>query len=64
MYAYITTGAIALPTGFFGGVLEIVLNNVSCVGTEQSLLSCAGNTFNSTCKSLEDAAIVCQGMLV
>ena len=53
-------GAISLPTGFFGGVLDIVLDNVTCVGTETSLINCVKN-MSSACESQENAAIICQG---
>ena len=59
----LNSGALALPTGFFGGVVDIVLGNLLCVGTEHSLLECVGNTTFTTCESLEDAAIICQGSI-
>ena len=57
-------GAIALPTGFFGGVVDIVFKSVSCIGTESSLLDCVGNSSSTACDSMEDAAIICQGNCV
>ena len=56
------TGAIALPTGFFGADIDVELHNVSCVGTEISLLECdKARTATIFCESREDAAIICQG---
>ena len=38
------------------------MNNISCVGTENSLIDCAGNAPTTICESLEDASIICQGI--
>ena len=44
--------------------MDIVLNNISCSGTESSLLNCIGNSSLTACDSMEDAAIICQGNCV
>ena len=59
--AYNNTGSIHLPTGSFGTVLEPVLSDVSCDGTEIQLLNCSHTT--GSCTSGEDAAVICQGKL-
>ena len=44
--------------------MDIVLNNISCIGTERSIVDCVGNRFFTMCYSMEDAAIICQGNYV
>lgn len=54
------TGAIPRPLAFFGeGTVDIALDEVSCVGTEQTLLGCMYETTND-CSHREDAGVTCQ----
>ena len=61
LFFYLTAGAIALPTGSFGGALPVVLSDVECNGDESSILNCTENSFDVQCNSGEGAAIICQG---
>lgn len=56
-------GAVALVGAAFGqGSGEIILNDVECSGTENSLASCASNGLGvNNCNHFEDAGIRCNG---
>ena len=60
--ASLPTGAVAVKAGFFRpGVGSIEMRNVSCVGTETSLLNCAhSGTGNQECSHLDDVGVICQ----
>ena len=59
------TGVTAHSNAFFGaGTGSIVLDNVACLGTETTLLSCSHNGVNiHNCVHAEDAGVTCGGML-
>ena len=54
-------GAVAFSNAQFGqGTGNIVLDNVNCVGTETTLLSCSHNGINNhNCAHSEDAGVRC-----
>ena len=56
-----TIGAVAVPRAGFGqGTGAILLDNVQCVGTEASLISCQSNGIgNHNCAHSEDAGVRC-----
>lgn len=56
-------GAIALVRGLYSeGNAPLLVRDVSCIGSETTLLDCPYNTFTQTsCGLFSDAAIVCQG---
>ena len=55
------TGAVSIGGGLFSSVLVSNITNVSCSGSEATLLDCAVQ-FSQQCTSGEDAAVLCQGM--
>lgn len=57
-------GAIALTVPQFAeGSNRISINSLNCVGTEDSLAVCSGNSAAAgSCGRFEDAGIVCQGV--
>lgn len=53
-------GAIARSRAFFGqGTDPILLDDVACVGTESTLLSCRYTSIDN-CVHAEDAGVTCQ----
>ena len=43
----------------------IAIENVGCVGTETSLLSCSSSAiFSTTCSHTDDAGVGCEGKVV
>ena len=54
-----STGVTAHGSAFFGaGTGSIVLDNVACLGTETTLLSCSHNGVNiHNCAHSEDAGV-------
>ena len=43
----------------------IAIENVGCVGTETSLLSCSSSAiFSTTCSHTDDAGVGCEGKIV
>ncbi len=65
---FLSTGAIAVAIDgeLFSGVgTPILISEVECTGLETDLLHCQHSTESlSSCGSLEQAAIVCQGKCV
>ena len=63
--SYLGVDAVAFHSGFFGeGNGPIWLDDVLCVGTESSLLSCFHNELgNHNCVHYEDAGVRCRGNL-
>ena len=63
----ISLGAIAVTSQQFGEELLLTLiTNITCIGSEQSLLECNGisTTSSFTCSSeRDDAGVVCQGII-
>ena len=56
-------GAIAVGSQLFGeGTRPIVITNINCSGTEQSLLNCMHNTGSTCTTERDDAGVVCQGL--
>ena len=57
------TGAVAFREAAFGsGTGPILLDDVSCVGTETELLACSNDEFGAfDCYHSEDAGVRCQG---
>ena len=59
----ICLGALAFSNAFFGsGSGPILLDDVNCNGTENSLLNC-GYTSNHNCHHSEDVGVRCKGFL-
>ena len=60
---YVTTGAIARGSAFFGsGVGPVTFDDVGCTGSEMFLANCSrASTHN--CAHTEDAGVTCSGML-
>ena len=58
------TGAIGLSNEVFSEeVAPLLLTDVSCTGTESTLLNCTYNTRPQyLCGRFEDAGVVCQGV--
>lgn len=65
MYVHIyCEDAVPVRSAFFGqGTGTILLDDLSCTGTEQTLLNCTnGNRLSSSnCDHSEDAGVKCQG---
>ena len=58
-----TSGSVAYSNARFGqGTGPIALNNLTCVGTETSILDCSSNgLFNTgSCSHADDASVQCQ----
>ena len=60
---YAFTGAVAFREAAFGsGTGPILLDDVSCIGTETELLACSNDEFGAfDCLHSEDAGVRCQG---
>ena len=59
----INPGAIAVGSQFFGeGTRPILITNINCSGTEQSLLNCMHNNGSTCTTERDDAGVVCQGL--
>ena len=59
-----TLGAIPVHNGFFGqgDTLQILADNVACIGNEESLTSCSRSNLNAIdCTHSEDAGVICEG---
>ena len=55
--------ALAFSSAYFGsGSGPILLDDVNCIGTENSLLNC-GYTSNHNCHHSEDVGVQCKGFL-
>jgi hypothetical protein len=53
--------AVSLQGAYGPGSGPILLDDVTCVGTEYSLDDCGHSTWgNNNCKHTEDAAVICQ----
>ena len=63
MTILIPPGAVAVTRAFFGpGTGPIVLDNIECLGNEESLLSCPyQDSVDINCDHSEDASVICQG---
>jgi hypothetical protein len=60
MQQFNVAGAIARSRAFFGqGTVPILLDDVACVGTESTLLSCRYTAIDN-CVHAEDAGVTCQ----
>ena len=61
----ISTGAVALTTGFHVGTGQIWLDNVRCTGTETRLIDCpAGALGTNACGHSSDAGVRCSAAMV
>ena len=57
-------GAIAVGSQLFGEeTLPILITNINCSGTEQSLLNCIHDAGSTCTTERDDAGVVCQGLL-
>ena len=57
-------GAIAVRSQLFGEeTLPMLITNINCSGTEQSLLNCIHDTGSTCTTERDDAGVVCQGLL-
>ena len=54
-------GAVGRTGGLFGSSLEIVIHNVTCIGTELTLLDCP-LIHSHFCPTEESAVVFCQGI--
>lgn len=57
--------AVPVSNGLFGNVMDrlILLDEVACNGTEETLLECKAEPFGShNCANTEDAGVYCPGM--
>ena len=56
------SGALHLAGGIFSErELPMVLSDVNCIGNERRLVEC--EALERSCGALEDAGVVCQGLL-
>ena len=54
------SGALRADKTFGHGVGEIILDNVNCAGTEESIVNCQHNGYNiHNCHHSEDVGVVC-----
>ena len=57
------TGAIALTGHLPDYSTPVFINDLNCTGNESSIFDCAHNSLTEyTCRSSDDAAVICQGM--
>lgn len=68
MFAPTYVGAVPVKGAFFGqGSGNILLDNLSCTGSEQTLFNCTHRNnmpltlFSNDCNHTEDAGVKCQG---
>ena len=60
MNIFIHAASVAIGSAYFGpGTGLINLNNVECMGTEQTILNCSFSS-TITCNHGDDASVVCQ----
>ena len=53
--------ATALYNAYFGqGIIPVLLNDVSCLGSESRLLDCSYDSNTTDCSHSDDAAVRCQ----
>ena len=53
--------ATAFSNAYFGqGILPILLDDVSCLGSESQLLDCSYDSNTADCSHSEDAGVSCQ----
>ena len=58
---YPTDSTAVLRAAFGPGTGPIYLDNLACVGTEQTLTSCTHDTHTADCVHTEDAGVRCSG---
>ena len=65
LYAAIIDAAVYYRNAHFGqGNGTIAIEDVACVGTETSLLSCSSSAiFGTTCSHSQDAGVGCEGTI-
>ena len=61
-YNIVANNVIAIPN-FGGGVGPIFLDNLGCIGTENSLFDCPHNRIHD-CTHAQDAGVVCDSMFI
>ena len=66
IYILLIDYAKSYSNAHFGqGNGTIAIENVGCVGTETSLLSCSSSPiFSTTCSHTDDAGVGCEGKVV
>ena len=63
MHMYVSTGVIARNNAYYGmGSGPILLSNLYCTGSEETLLDCNRNMYGAlSCTHRQDAGVVCEG---
>ena len=57
---YLSSGSVAITTGFTNGVGQIWLDDVQCRGTEARLIDCPARPLGThNCAHIEDAGVRC-----
>ena len=60
IYMIMCKGAVARTRAYFGqGTAPILLDDVSCSGTESRLVNCRYDSITSDCNHSEDAGATC-----
>ena len=63
MHMYVSTGAVTRNYAYYGmGSGPILLSNLYCTGSEETLLDCNRNMYGAlSCVHRQDAGVVCEG---